>query len=76
MYDYSPVKVSKKQLGRKKRRSASKALGAVAVTSGLGVAVALGMLVGSDYDIDAVAQELREKGNKLLTTGLRGLKPL
>lgn len=76
VYDYSPVKVSKKQLGRKKRRSASKALGAVAVTSGLGVAVALGMLVGSDYDIDAVAQELREKGNKLLTTGLRGLKPL
>lgn len=71
----SPVKVSRKRLEGRKNRC-NKAFGAVAVTSGLGVAVAVGMLVGSNYDVDVVVRVLGEKGSKFLTTGLRGLRSL
>lgn len=72
----SPVKASRKQLEGNRKRRSKKAIGFVAVTSGLGVAVAAGMLVGSNSDVNVVVRELGEKGNKFLTTGLRGFSSL
>ncbi|KAK2765506.1 hypothetical protein FQN54_008360 [Arachnomyces sp. PD_36] len=76
VYDSSPVKVDRKrnQLQGRRKKKQSKALGVITVTSGVGVAVAAGMLVGSNYDVHLVIRDLSKKGNEFLTTGLRSLR--
>ena len=71
VYDSSPVKVQRQQNGRK---GLGNALGLAAVTSGLGIALAVGVLVGSNYDVPVGVQNLGLRGNDFLRAGLRSVK--
>jgi hypothetical protein len=71
VFNSSPVQVQRQQNGRERQ---GKALGVVAVTSGLGLVLAVGVLAGSSYDIPVGIQDLGLKGNDFLKEGLRGVR--
>lgn len=74
VYGSSPVKIPRKRNQLQGRKRKSSAIGVVTVTSGLSVALAVGVLMGSNYDVHIAVRDLSQKGSKFLTTGLRSLR--